>query len=218
MNLTLRCLCLGLLTIAAALISSCGGGGGGGSSTPPVTFTCTPPSGSNSVVLAVDAGPTGANGAPIANVVNQSYVTINVYVPSKGSCQTIDHVWVDTGSVGLRLFRSAFTDTLPLPQVSGNAVANCAQFVLGFSWGAVRTADVKIGGETAASVPIQIIGDTAVPATAPASCSSGTGGASNGLTTAAKMGANGMLGIGVFRCPVSTTPVPAAPVRRSACR
>jgi len=164
----LRSLCLALLTIAVAVMSSCGGSSNSVSSAPPpVTFTCTPPAGSNAVLLAVDAGPTDTKGVPIANVVNQSYVTINVYVPGKASCQTIDHVWVDTGSVGLRLFASAFTATLPLVQPSGSAVGNCSQFVSAYTWGAMRSADVKIGGETAASVPIQIIGDSAVPGTAP---------------------------------------------------
>jgi len=37
----------------------------------------------------------------------------------------------------------------------------------------MRSADVKIGGESAASVPIQIIGDSAVPGTAPTTCSTG---------------------------------------------
>jgi hypothetical protein len=122
-------------------------------------------------------------------------VTINVYVPGKASCQTIDHVWVDTGSVGLRLFASAFTATLPLVQPSGTAVGNCSQFVSAYTWGAMRSADVKIGGESAASVPIQIIGDSAVPGTAPTTCSTGH----TALGTAQAMGANGLLGIGVFR-------------------
>jgi hypothetical protein len=209
--------CLALLVVAVAVVSSCGGGG---SSTPvssaPATFKCTAPSGSNSVTLAVDAGPTDANGVPVASVVNQSYVTINVYVPGSGSCQTIDHVWVDTGSTGLRLFTSAFTNTLPLSQQNGSAVANCAQFVsASYTWGAVRMADVRIGSELASSVPtsvtagvpIQVIGDAAVPATAPSSCNNGAA-----QNTAALLGANGLLGVGVFQqdcglgCEVNSPP------------
>jgi len=201
MTPTLRPLYLALLAIAVAVVSSCGGSGSSAVvvSTPPPTFTCTAPTGTNAVTLAVDAGPTDpTTGMLLSNVVNQSYVTINVYVPGTvagtGHCQTIDHVWVDTGSSGLRLFRSAFTDTLPQSQQGGVALASCSQFVNSYTWGAVRSADVRIAGELASSVPIQVIGDSSIPATAPSSCTAGT----NAMNTAAAMGANGLLGIGLF--------------------
>ncbi len=145
---------------------------------------------------------------PIGTI-NQGYVTITVCVPGTSTCQNIDHVWVDTGSAGLRLITSAFTSQLPATMQGADTVANCVQFVNAFSWGAVRTADVKIAGESASSVPIQVIGDTAVPATAPSSC-----GSMNPLNTAAQLGANGLLGVGVFRqdCGLGCeTNVPAPP-------
>jgi hypothetical protein len=221
MKPTLHPLYLALLAIAVAVVvSSCGGSGSSSAvvaATPPATvFSCTAPTGTNAATLAVDAGPTDSTGMLLSNVVNQSYVTINVYVPGTvpgtGHCQTIDHVWVDTGSTGLRLFHSAFTDTLPQSQQGGVAVASCTQFINSYTWGALRTADVRIAGELASSVPIQVIGDSSIPATAPSSCSAGT----SALSTAAQMGANGLLGIGLFQqdcgagCVAPNTPPPAA--------
>ncbi|TMH74285.1 MAG: DUF3443 family protein [Betaproteobacteria bacterium] len=177
---------LALLTSAAAVVSACGGGSSSSSSPPP------PPPTANVAAMIVDGGPV-VNGMPIGTI-NQGYVTITVCVPGTSTCQNIDHVWVDTGSAGLRLITSAFTSQLPATMQGADTVANCVQFVNAFSWGAVRTADVKIAGESASSVPIQVIGDTAVPATAPSTC-----GSMNPLNTVTALGANGLLGVGVFR-------------------
>ena len=190
-----------LLVAAAFALSSCGGGGSGGASgTSPncsnpaglITSFGTP-TGTNVVPLTVDGGPT-VNGARIGTI-NQAYVTITICVPGTTTCQSIDHVWIDTGSYGLRLFSSTFTSSLPVSMQNGNAVANCGQFVSTYTWGAVRTADIKIGSESASSIPIQVIGDSAVPATAPGGCVTAM---STALATPTDMGANGLLGIGVF--------------------
>ncbi len=201
MSVDSRAFRLALLTSAAAVVSACGGGSSSSSSPPP------PPPTANVAAMIVDGGPV-VNGMPIGTI-NQGYVTITVCVPGTSTCQNIDHVWVDTGSAGLRLITSAFTSQLPATMQGADTVANCVQFVNAFSWGAVRTADVKIAGESASSVPIQVIGDTAVPATAPSSC-----GSMNPLNTAAQLGANGLLGVGVFRqdCGLGCeTNVPAPP-------
>ena len=50
----------------------------------------------NVLPIVVDAGPTG-------NYANGAFATVTVCAPGTSSCQTIDHVLVDTGSVGLRL-------------------------------------------------------------------------------------------------------------------
>jgi len=44
------------------------------------------------------------------------------------------------------------------------------QFVDGYSWGSVKAADVKIGSEVASSVPIDVMGDPAYPASLIPSC------------------------------------------------
>jgi hypothetical protein len=59
----------------------------------------------------------------------------------------------------------------------------------------VSVADVKISGEQANSIPIQIIGDPTFAAVVPTACSS-TGSAHNSVST---LLANGILGVGIFR-------------------
>jgi len=98
---------LALLTSAAAALTACGGGGStSASSSPP-----PPPPTANVAAMIVDGGPV-VNGMPIGTI-NQAYVTITVCIPGTSTCQNIDHVWVDTGSAGLRLITSAFTSQLP---------------------------------------------------------------------------------------------------------
>jgi len=198
---------LALLAAAAWVVASCGGSSSSASSSTSAT-ACTNQPGlitsfpttatTNAVPLVIDGGPI-VGGAPVGSV-NQSYVTITVCVPGTTNCQVIDHVWVDTGSYGLRLMPSVLTLSLPASPAAtgGNVIGDCVQFVASYMWGAVRVADVKIGGETAPSLPLQVVGDPSVPATAPSGCSAGmpqiTGvSGSNGLL------ANGLLGVGNFR-------------------
>jgi hypothetical protein len=181
---------LGAALCLAAI--SCGGGSGGSgiSSTPPPP----PPATNNVVSVIVDQGPT-VNGSPIGTV-NALFTTITVCAPgSTTSCQTIDHIQVDTGSYGLRLLAPALTLTLPVETLanSSNSLVECTQFADGFSWGPVVTADMQIAGETAKSLPVQVIGESRFP-TVPANCSA-TGTAEDTVST---FGANGILGIGPF--------------------
>jgi uncharacterized protein DUF3443 len=198
-------LAIALLGVTAAVVfSSCGGGSSNSSSPPASSGNCNTqvgtatsvgtPNGTNVASMIIDGGPT-VNGASLGTV-NQGYVTVILCAPgSTSNCRSIDHIWVDTGSSGLRLFCSPFTQNLPTLQQGGNPVGNCAQFVSTYTWGAVRATDVYIAGERASSVPVQVIGDTAVPATAPTTCSSGA----TAMNTVADMGANGLLGIGLFQ-------------------
>jgi hypothetical protein len=93
------------------------------------------------------------------------------------------------------LMCTPFVAKLPASQQNSSTLGNCGQFVSSYIWGAVRTADVKIAGESASSMPIQVIGDLGVPATAPSNCSNGA----TATNTAKALGANGILGIGVFK-------------------
>jgi len=193
---------LALLAAVVLGISACGGGGNNSSSPPPAPACIsqavlgTPQTASGNVApITVDGGPVVGNA--LAGTINQAYTSVTVCAPGTSNCQTIDHVWVDTGSYGLRLMCTPFVAKLPPSQQNGNTVANCGQFVTSYIWGAVRTADVKIGGESASSIPLQVIADAAVPATAPSSCSTGT--AQNTVSGPTGLGANGILGIGVFR-------------------
>jgi len=200
-------LAIALLGIVAAVVfSSCGGGGGSSNSSSSssssgncntqvgTATSVSTPNGSNVASMIIDGGPT-VNGSSVGTV-NQGYVTVILCAPgSMSNCRSIDHIWVDTGSSGLRLFCSPFTQNLPTLQQNGNTVGNCAQFVSTYTWGAVRATDIYIAGELASSVPVQVIGDTGVPATAPSTCSNGA----VAMNTVAGMGANGLLGIGVFQ-------------------
>ena len=72
--------------------------------------TVTPTAAANNVApLVVDAGPDPQN-VPVVNV---PFVTITICVPGTQTCQTIDHVAVDTGSSGLRIVSSVLS--IPLP-------------------------------------------------------------------------------------------------------
>jgi hypothetical protein len=162
---------------------SCGGGRTlSGSGTGGGTAT-------NVASVLVDAGP--AN-----NTVNTLYTSVTVCVPgSTTNCQTIDHIQVDTGSFGLRILSSALTLSLPLQSATdGNSLVECTVFADGYSWGPIARADVQIAGETASSVPVQIVGDASFTQV-PSDCSA------SGPTeedTVTSFGANGILGIGVF--------------------
>jgi hypothetical protein len=178
-------------TVAAVLLLSllgaCGGGGGAASSSSPAAA-------SNVIPVTVDLGPSG-------NDVNQLFATVTVCQPGSASqCQTIDHVMVDTGSTGLRVFSAAIAPALNLPRMTGSSglpLLNCAQFVdNSYAWGPVAVADVVLGGKTAASIPIQVISDPAYNALARPCSSSGSASAINSV---AGFGANGILGLGLFK-------------------
>ena len=180
---------LGLCGALCLSALSCGGGGGGGSLSPGGS-SGGPPSGFNVVSVVVDAGPTSTSPD-----VNTLFTSVKVCVPgSTTSCQTIDHIQVDTASYGLRILAPVLTLTLPVQRTAnGDSLLECTQFVDGYSWGPVASADMQIGGESAASVPMQVIGDSRFP-TVPPDCSS----LGKAEDTVAAFGANGILGVGVF--------------------
>lgn len=176
-------------------LAGCGGGGGGGS--PPSTVPASSGSSNTIAAAAENVQPISVDPGP-GNTLNILFTTVTVCAPgSTANCQTIDHVVVDTASTGLRIVASVLSPSLSLiPQkdASNNPIVECAQFAGGYSWGPVNVADVKIAGEQATSVPIQVIGDPAFTAV-PSACSS-TGPAHNSVQT---LLANGILGVGVFR-------------------
>ena len=148
----MRALAFGALAALGAAIAGCGGGGGGSSTPAP-----TPMPTQNMQAVIVEKGPGG--------FVNILFTSVTICAPGASSnCQTIDHIQVDTGSSGLRIIASVLSPALALRQqtdASGNPIVECAQFVDGFSWGPVKIADVRLAGEVASSVPIQVIGDPA---------------------------------------------------------
>lgn len=165
-----------LCLVIGTLVTACGGGSSHSSGTP------------NSSAITVDKGLTGAGP-------NLLMTNVTICVPSVSQCQAVSNVIVDTGSSGLRLMASAVPSIIGvLPVVtagSGGVVGECTQYNGGYLFGSVRTADVKLAGEGASAVPLQIIGDSALP-NVPAACS-GTG---ISLNTVQALNANGILGIG----------------------
>ena len=179
-----------------------GGGLGGGTTANEVDLSV--PTGANTTTITVDAGPAGGFSIGAVNVPS---VTVRICTPGSATrCVDIDHVFLDTGSIGLRVFRSAVS-TLALPPVAvpadvasgtlaGNA-AECYPFVLGAVWGELATADVQIAGELASGLPVQLIDDSTPSAEAvPADCAAAADGQL--MNSAAALQANGIIGIGML--------------------
>ena len=149
----------------------------------------------NTAPLVVDGGPT-VNGTSVGYV-NGAYATVTVCTPGTTTCQSIDHVLVDTGSVGLRVLSSALGSVaLPGQDASdGNPMAECFVRPDGYAWGPVALAHVQVAGEIATSLPVQVIAAAGFSA-APPSCTGQTAGGA--LSTVSALKANGILGIGLW--------------------
>ncbi|RDK03836.1 DUF3443 family protein [Paraburkholderia lacunae] len=198
-------------------LTACGGGGGGSSSGSSTTSGSTTSSSSTSSstttssnTLAVDAsavptsvGPSNTAAITVSStgIRNQPMVNVTICAPGSSgatNCSTISNVLVDTGSYGLRLFESAIPSTTfssltaEIDSSSSLPLAECALFGSGYAWGTVHTADVKIGGELASSVPIHVMADPNLTISAPTACKVGSA-----LDSPSALGANGILGIGV---------------------
>ncbi|WP_051229180.1 DUF3443 family protein [Paludibacterium yongneupense] len=194
--------------ILVLFITACGGGGGGGDSSSSgssgssssssttssnvalsTTCTSTAASSGNSIPVSV-CGATGGT----STFLNIPYVSVKVCASSDTSqCTTVNNVLLDTGSTGLRLFASTLGAISLSAQTSGgNPVGECAAFGSGVTWGAVKTAYVRLAGEvTSTAIPIQVINDNSSFATIGSSCTAyGSNMGSPGL-----LGANGILGI-----------------------
>ena len=213
---------LALTVTPLLLLAGCGGGSGTSSNPPPPPppppgQTIATPGPPNVESIVVDAGP----GALTSPAVNTAFVSVTLCLPGTTTCQTIDHIEVDTGSNGLRIVSGAtivdstgnvvgtFSLALPAvadPSTASNHLAECLQFADGFSWGSVNRADIKlpVSGKTATNVVVQVIGaaSAGVPSTASPTCLPPppiNGNSCKGLeNTVPCFGANGILGVGPF--------------------
>jgi len=175
--------------------SAATGGGGGGTGTT-----------GNSVSVAVNSG-------PALTAKNSLLASVTICVPGSSNCQTITNVLVDTGSSGFRVLATQLTiPLLPAIDTNGNPLAECLPLSGGSAhlWGSVSTADVKLAGEVASAVPIQIIlapGAAGFPAV-PNSCL----GVDDGNVS--NLGANGILGVGTLKqdCGAACAAAPPANV------
>lgn len=171
-----------LMALTTALnLSSCNSGTGSSSPAPAPT-----PSVSN--VTTIVAG-SGYNGRGI----NTPYITVTVCVPNTTSCQTLDHILMDTGSVGLKIDASQM-NSLDLPAItqtgSGLPISVCNLYGSGYAFATANYADVYIAGEKAGNIPVQIINDSADQSGVPASCSS-----EGQQVVFSDVGARGIIGI-----------------------
>ncbi len=154
----------------------------------------------NVVTVTVNAGPAAANGGTF----NIPYASVTLCSPGTSTCATIDNVLVDTGSYGLRIMASALqaaglslTPT-PDPANASNSIAECLPFADGYTWGPLTTADVRMAGELASNLSVNIIDDSgSYAATVPTSCKNMIAN-SMSLSSVAAFDANGVLGVGVF--------------------
>ena len=142
--------CLFLIVALALSLAACGGGASNTGANNGAS------AGVNVADLIVDSGPDG-------NGVNRLYTSVTICKPGSATlCRTIDHVLVDTGSVGLRLLASEVSTDLQLSaakSTNGNVLLGCANFLDGsFAWGPLALADVKLGGLTAADTTVQLVG------------------------------------------------------------
>lgn len=137
----------------------------------------------NVLAISVDGGP-----AP--PYPDGAFTSVTICSPGTTTCQTVDGILVDTGSEGLRVLSSEIANLslTTLTDSNGNVLNDCAQFGDGsFTWGPVGLADVRISGEVAGGLPVQVISGTP-----PSGDCTG-----NNENTAPLLGANGILGIGL---------------------
>jgi hypothetical protein len=153
---------------------------------------------SNVIPIVVDAGPPGLQTA----YVNGGFASVTLCVPGTTTCQTVDHMLVDTGSSGVRVVDSVLTLNLPKETDSnGNQLGECTEFSDGSAWGYVARSTIQMAGEQATSVaganaqgvPVQVIGKSVLP-NVPSSCSNNV----KLEETVQDLGANGILGVGLF--------------------
>jgi hypothetical protein len=213
---------IAIVTIAALVaLTGCGGGSGSGSGSPGKAGSSPQSTPATAASSAPAASAPVAGCAPVTNVPqsivpnvhpvvvtstptqtrNMLTTSVTVCMPGTSSCVTIDNIQVDTGSQGLRILASQLPASVVLPAVSAvppvgstNSISGeCSVFGTGFTWGAVRNADIRMAGQLAPGVPIQIIGDASVP-TVPSDC------AASGLPmmTPSALRVNGILGVGLF--------------------
>jgi Protein of unknown function (DUF3443) len=211
---TLTSLLTTSVVLICATLSGCGGGGGSGavsSSAPaaaasaPAVATPAQPAMDPNLPAPTDTKVTQSTTpnvqtisvGPIAtNTRNMLQTSVTICVPGTATCQTIDNIQVDTGSQGLRILASALSPAIAPPAVStssGTTAAACSVFGSVYTWGSVRSADIRLAGLVAPATSVQVIADTAVPAVA-ADC----GKSGLPMLTATSLRSNGILGVGPF--------------------
>jgi len=158
------------------------------------TLTVSAPTAPALNVIPITVNGSLCSAATSANYVNKPCISVTVCTAGTSTCQTVSDILLDTGSYGLRIFKSVLTGVSPVQVPSGTgSLAECVQFADGSShWGPVMTADVILGQEPAVTVPIQVIDATfgVVP--------TGANGCGSPSLNPSAAGYNGILGVGFF--------------------
>jgi len=150
----------------------------------------------NTLDVVIDSGP-AALASPTGNV---PYATVTICATGTSTCQTIDHILVDTGSTGLRVEYGALNASMltalqgTYAKTGADPVGECYQYLDGYVFGSIASVGLTAGSETASGVNMMIIGDKGNFSSVPGACSS-TGGTN--LDTVDSFGANGVIGIGL---------------------
>jgi hypothetical protein len=201
-----RSLLVCLFLFLSLLLSACGGGGGGGDSSNAGVVSLPPSAASvydsNVTTIDVKSGPFGNVNIPFVSI----HVCTSGGVVGSSNCKSIDHVLLDTGSTGLRLFANQVNGAITLPPqtvASSSAIFECANFLNNNAWGKVVVADVSIGTSTerAANVPIQLMDASdagAVNCNSASLISTVTNTDTNAPPLTDALRANGILGLGLF--------------------
>jgi hypothetical protein len=143
----------------------------------------------NSNIMQITVNGSLCNSQTSNGYFNKPCVSATICNPDGSACQTVTDLLLDTGSYGLRVFRSAIQNlTLAQTSSGSGALAECVQFADQSSlWGPVQVASVQLGNEPRVQVPIQVI--DASFARAPASCGTPD-------TSPVIAGYTGILGVG----------------------
>jgi hypothetical protein len=151
-------------------------------------FAFPEPQGPN--VLPIRVG-SGGGTCEVHGYFNEPCVSVTVCTPGTEQCQVVTDLLLDTGSMGLRIFKSVLQiQPEPILTRSGAELAQCAMFGTGSDWGTVERVDVKLGGmPTIEGLPIQVI--DAEYASSPSSCGTPD-------VSPEQAGYNGILGVGLL--------------------
>jgi hypothetical protein len=106
---------------------------------------------------------------------NLPTVSVTVCTQDQKSCETISNIMLDSGSDGLRVFESAFTNQDILKSLSiiknqaGDTLMTCTQAGGGESfWGYYAKTPIQIGNIHGVNVPVQFMGQSQYPV--PSNC------------------------------------------------
>ena len=148
---------ISLSLVLLVILSACSAGSGS-DITNEVLVPVPKPSNSNLMISI------SSNSGVCSRTINGPCVSVTICSPTNPtSCQTIDDILIDSGSVGLRIFsselNSSLRNSLPAESINNQPIANCVGYGdLSVNWGPVAIANISLGNEsTTKSIPILLI-------------------------------------------------------------